>query len=265
MSEDPIKQGIDAAVGAQPGVASATVRPREIMTPPSEQFGAYRQAEPGAFQYIQEGVGAVGMGVRSRTGGGAPSQSGAMSKLLYYGQNLVNEQGQIERKPYDAPKEAYAELAKLNPTDRAALQAELYQRDFYRGKARPSTTGFNPADIDAMKELLLTSNEYGYNWKTSLNFVRQDYPGSGGGRKAPSKMDTRKSLDEKAVEALGRKFTDAEIESLIQQVQQKSVAGESGSLATISENVVAGAATGEQQAYRFAQVADLFNQMLRTA
>lgn len=192
-------------------------------------------------------------------------QSGPMSRLLYYGTNLVNEKGQIERKPYDAPKEAYAELAKLAPADRAALQTELYQRNFYRGKTRPSTTGFNPADIEAMKELLLTSNEYGYNWRTSMNFVRQDFPGSGSGRKAPSKMDTRKSLDERAVEALGRKFTDAEIESLIQQVQQKSVAGESGSLATISENVVSGAAVGEQQAYRFAQVADLFNNMLRTA
>jgi hypothetical protein len=256
IEQDPIN------VGPMPGVAGTAVSPRQIMTPPADQFGAYKQAEPDAFQYVQQ---AGGMGTRTRTGGGSPVQSGPMSQLLYYGKNLVNEQGQIERKPYDAPKEAYAELAKLNPTDRAALQAELYQRDFYRGKARPSTTGFNPADIDAMKELLLTSNEYGYNWKTSLNFVRQDYPGSGGGRKAPSKMDTRKSLDEKAVEALGRKFTDAEIESLIQQVQQKSVAGESGSLATISENVVAGVATGEQQAYRFAQVADLFNQMLRTA
>jgi hypothetical protein len=260
MSEDIEQDPIN--VGPVPTSAGSAVTPREITAPPSEQFGAYQQAEPGAFQYVQQGG---GMGTRTRTGGGSPIQSGAMSKLLYYGQNLVNEQGQIERKPYDAPKEAYAELAKLAPLDRAELQNELYQRNFYRGKTRPSTTGFNPADIDAMKELLLTSNEYGYNWKTSLNFVRQDYPGSGGGRKAPSKMDTRKSLDEKAVEALGRKFTDAEIESLIQQVQQKSVAGESGSLATISENVVAGAATGEQQAYRFAQVADLFNDMLRTA
>jgi hypothetical protein len=256
IEQDPIN------VGPMPGVAGTTVSPRQIMTPPADQFGAYKQAEPDAFQYVQQ---AGGMGTRTRTGGGSPMQSGPMSQLLYYGKNLVNEKGQIERKPYDAPKEAYAELAKLLPLDRAALQAELYQRDFYRGKARPSTTGFNPADIDAMKELLLTSNEYGYNWKTSLNFVRQEFPGSGGGRKAPSKMDTKKSLDEKAVEALGRKFTDAEIESLIQQVQQKSVAGESGSLATISENVVAGAAAGEQQAYRFAQVADLFNQMLRTA
>jgi hypothetical protein len=264
MSDIGSQQEIDAAVGVNPGMASGVGTPREIMTPPAEQFGAYRQAEPGAFQYIQEGTGAVGMGVRSRTGGGAPAQSGGMSKLLYYGQNLVNEKGQIERKPYDAAKEAYAELAKLNPTDRAALQTELYQRNFYRSKSRPSTTGFNPADVDAMKELLLASNEYGYNWKTSLNFIRQEYPTSGSGRKSPSKMDTRKSLDEKAIEALGRKFTDAEVESLIQQVQQKSIAGDSGSLATISENVVAGAATGEQQAYRFAQVADLFNEMLRT-
>jgi hypothetical protein len=141
----------------------------------------------------------------------------------------------------------------------------LYQRNFYRGKSKPSTNGFDPADVDAMKELLNASNEYGYNWKTSMNFVRQEFPGSGSGRRGPSKMDTRKSLDERAVEALGRKFTDEEIESLIAQVQQKSAAGESGSLSTISENVVAGAATGEQQAYRFAQVADLFNQMLRTA
>jgi hypothetical protein len=148
--------------------------------------------------------------------------------------------------------------------DRAELQNELYQRNFYRGKTKPSTTGFNPADIEAMKELLLTSNEYGYNWKTSLNFVRQEYPASGSGRRGPSKMDTRKSLDEKAIEALGRKFTDAEVESLIQQVQQKSIAGESGSLSTISENVVSNTALAEQQAYRFVQVANLFNEMLRT-
>ena len=260
MSDTGVDQnGIVA--GPMPGVAGTAKSPREIMVPPTEQFGAYRQAEPDAFQYVQES----GMGTRSRTGGGSPIQSGPRSKLLYYGQNLVNEKGQIERKPYDANREAYAELAKLNPTDRAALQTELYQRKFYGSKTRPSSTGFNPADVDAMKNLLLTSNEYGYNWKTSMNFIRQEYPASGSGSRGPSKMDTRKSLDEKAVEALGRKFTDEEIESLITQVQQKSIAGESGSLSTISENVVAGAATGEQQAYRFAQVADLFNQMLRTA
>lgn len=264
MSDTGVDQnGINAS--PMPGVAGTSAAPREIMVPPTDLFGAYRQAEPNAFQYVQEGTGAVGMGVRSRTGGGAPVKSGAMSKLLYYGQNLVNEKGQIERKPYDAPKEAYAELAKLNPTDRAALQTELYQRNFYRGKTRPSSTGFNPADIEAMKDLLLTSNEYGYNWKTSLNFIRQEYPTSGSGSRGPSKKEIRKSLDERAVEALGRKFTDEEVESLIAQVRQKSAAGETGGLSMISEDVVSGAATGEQQAFRFAQVADLFNDMLRTA
>jgi hypothetical protein len=96
-----------------------------------------------------------------------------MSRLLYYGTNLVNEKGQIERKPYDAPKEAYAELAKLAPADRAALQTELYQRNFYRGKSKPSTGGFDPADIDAMKELLNTSNEYGYNPPTCYSSHEQ--------------------------------------------------------------------------------------------
>ena len=258
MSNDPIQDQINA--GAMPGVAGSAVGPREISTPPSAQFQAYQQAEPNAFQYVQEG----GMGTRSRMEG-MPGQSGPMSRLLYYGNNLVNEKGQIERKPYDAPKEAYAELAKMATADRIALQTELYQRNFYRGKSKPSTNGFNPADVDAMKELLNASNEYGYNWKTSLNFIRQEFPSTGSGSRGPSKMDVRKSLDERAVEALGRKFTDEEVESLIAQVQQKSIAKESGSLSTISENVVAGAATGEQQAFRFAQVADLFNDMLRTA
>jgi hypothetical protein len=258
MSDNPLSDQIDA--GAMPGVAGAAVAPRQITSPPSAQFEAYKQAEPDAFQYVQGG----GMGTRSRTGGGSPVQSGPMSRLLYYGTNLVNEKGQIERKPYDAPKEAYAELAKLAPADRAALQTELYQRNFYRGKSKPSTGGFDPADIDAMKELLNTSNEYGYNWRTSMNFVRQEFP-SAKGPSGPTKMEVRKSLDERAVEALGRKFTDEEIGSLITQVQQKSIAGEAGALSTISENVVSGAAVGEQQAYRFAQVADLFNNMLRTA
>jgi hypothetical protein len=259
MSNDPIQDQINA--GAMPGVAGSAVGPREISTPPSAQFQAYQQAEPNAFQYVQEG----GMGTRSRTGGGSPVQSGPMSRLLYYGNNLVNEKGQIERKPYDAPKEAYAELAKMATADRIALQTELYQRNFYRGKSKPSTNGFDPADVDAMKELLNTSNEYGYNWKTSLNFVRQEFPASGSGSRGPSKKEIRKSLDERAVEALGRKFTDEEVESLIAQVQQKSAAGETGGLSMISEDVVSGAATGEQQAFRFAQVADLFNDMLRTA
>lgn len=111
MSNDPIQDQINA--GAMPGVAGSAVGPREISTPPSAQFQAYQQAEPNAFQYVQDG----GMGTRSRTGGGSPVQSGPMSRLLYYGNNLVNEKGQIERKPYDAPKEAYAELAKLAPAE----------------------------------------------------------------------------------------------------------------------------------------------------
>ena len=132
MSNDPIQDQINA--GAMPGVAGSAVGPREISTPPSAQFQAYQQAEPNAFQYVQEG----GMGTRSRMEG-MPGQSGPMSRLLYYGNNLVNEKGQIERKPYDAPKEAYAELAKMATADRIALQTELYQRNFYRGKSKPSS------------------------------------------------------------------------------------------------------------------------------
>ena len=47
MSDTGVDQnGIVA--GAMPGVAGTARTPREIMTPPTEQFGAYRQAEPDA-------------------------------------------------------------------------------------------------------------------------------------------------------------------------------------------------------------------------
>jgi hypothetical protein len=155
----------------------------------------------------------------------------------------------------------------LDVADRLALLKDLYNRRFYDGKRKPSETGLEPADLNAMGNLLDSANtEYGRTWNVALKFIRQDYPssgGSGGGRRTP-RQDIRATLDDRAVEALGRKFTDDEVNSLITQIQQRESAGDKTSLGTMAESAVSGAAQEEQQAFRFAQVADLFNEMLRT-
>ena len=66
------------------------------------------------------------------------------------------------------------------------------------------------------------------------------------------------------MEALGRKFTDAEVQGLISQIRQREASGDQTTATTMAEQVVAGVNPAEQQAYRFVQVANLLNDMLRS-
>jgi hypothetical protein len=261
--EQPVNQD-PLGIGPVPGATSSAkpVIGREIPVPPSQTIGEYKKLEPQAFTPIYSEQG----GPRGRSGGGAPRDYRQIAGYIYTGQNLVGESGVIERAPYEPMRDSYDELSKLELTDRLGLLNDLYNRGFYNGKQKPTDTGLNPSDQYAMANLLDSANtEYGRTWKVALKFVRQDYPGRGGagGRRTP-RQDIRATLDDRAVEALGRKFTNEEVNSLIAQIQQRESAGDKTSLGTMAEAAVAGAAQPEQQAFRFAQVADLFNEMLRT-
>ena len=184
---------------------------------------------------------------------------------IYTGQALMDNRGNITRMPYDPQRETLSELSRLDATERTALLQELYQRGLYPRGSKPSATGTGLPDLQAMGELLSTANVYGYEWKTSLNLLRSDFPSVGrgsGGRKTPVD-DIRKSVDQQALSALGRKFTDDEISGLIQQIQSREAGGDKTSLSTMAEGAVSGAAQQEQTAYRFSQTVNLFNDMLR--
>lgn len=259
VDQDPL------GVGTAPGVASS-VRPvigRQIPVPPSQAMEGYQQTEPQAFTPIYSEQG----GARGRSGGGSPRDYRQIAGYIYTGQNLVGESGVIERAPYEPMRDSITELSKLDATDRLALLNDLYNRGFYEGKRKPSETGLEPADQYAMGNLLDSANtEYGRTWNVALKFIRQDYPsrgGAGGGRRTP-RQDIRATLDDRAVQALGRKFTDEEVNSLIAQIQQREASGDKTSLGTMAEVAVTGAAQPEQQAFQFTQVVDLFNDMLRT-
>jgi len=149
---------------------------------------------------------------------------------LYAGQNLVDEKGRIVRAPYDIVRETYTELTQLDSTERAALLKEMYQRGLYERGVKPSNSGLGQQDLRVMSDILKSSNQYGYNWRTSLNFIRQDNPvsTSGSGRRVSQKLDLAKDLQREALGTLGRALTKAELNALVLQVQRGESAGTDG-------------------------------------
>ena len=193
------------------------------------------------------------------------TQRTTTGKYLYSGTYLANAQGQVYLAAYDPQSDPVTELAKLQPTESLALRTELYQRGFYDGKARPSGEALTPQDVKAMQEFLLTANTYGYDWQTSLNFVRQEFPvtGSGGsGRKATSAVDLGKALQDEAFTMLGRKLSKEELQQAISSVQSKEISTNT-STSTLVEMAPQQVDPTQAQAYGFTRAADIVSQMLR--
>lgn len=193
------------------------------------------------------------------------TQRTTTGKYLYSGTYLANAQGQVYRAAYDAASDPVTELAKLNSTERLALLTELYQRGFYDGKGKPSEYGDSPLDTKAMQEFLLTSNTYGYDWQTSLNFVRQEFPvrgGGGAGRKATSAVDLSRALQDESFAMLGRKLSKEELRQAISSVQSKEVSTDT-STSTLVQMAPQQVDPTQAQAYGFTRAADIVSQMLR--
>ena len=193
------------------------------------------------------------------------TQRTTTGKYLYSGTFLANAQGQVYRAAYDPASDPVTELAKLNSTERLALLTELYQRGFYDGKGKPSDNGDSPLDTKAMQEFLLTSNTYGYDWRTSLNFVRQEFPvrGAGGSRrKATSSVDLGRALQDEAFAMLGRKLSKEELRQAISSVQSKEVSTDT-STSTLVQMAPQQVDPTQAQAYGFTRAADIVSQMLR--
>ena len=193
------------------------------------------------------------------------TQRTTTGKYLYSGTYLANAQGQVYRAAYSPIDDPIAELSKLNSTERLGLLTELYQRGFYDGKGKPSDNGDSPLDTKAMQEFLLTANTYGYDWQTSLNFVRQEFPVRGGGgsrRKATSSVDLSRALQDESFAMLGRKLSKEELQQAISSVQSKEVSTDT-STSTLVQMAPQQADPTQAQAYGFTRAADIVSQMLR--
>jgi len=255
MSNDPNANNSDPLGAGGPPPPSG----RETVLQPRPVTG---RIEPSLAEFVKPGLMPSFGGKTPRS----PIEKQVAGTTFYTGEALLDSQGNITRKPYDPVREGRSELAKLDLTERKSLLNELYQRGLYPKGSKPSSTGLNVPDLVAMGDLLATANTvYGYEWPVSLSMLRADFPATGrvgGGRRTPVD-DIRKSVDQQALAALGRKFTDDEISGLIQQIQSREAGGDKTSLSTMAEAAVGGAVQQEQTAYRFAQTVDLFNDMLR--
>lgn len=193
------------------------------------------------------------------------TQRTTTGKFLYSGTYLSNAQGQVYRAAYNPQTDPVTELAKLNSTERLGLLTELYQRGFYDGKGKPSDNGDSPLDTKAMQEFLNTSNTYGYDWQTSLNFVRQEFPVTGAGgsrRKATSSVDLSRALQDESFAMLGRKLSKEELQRAISSVQSKE-ASSNTSTSTLVQMAPQQVDPTQAQAYGFTRAADIVSQMLR--
>ena len=253
MSDTPQPSPVDINVGPMPGVAATggkAVQPRQVTGLIAPELAEFVRPE-----------------LIPSFGGKTPKSpiEQKVAGVVYTGEALMDNKGNITRMPYDPVRETRTQLSGLEKTERISLLTELYQRGLYPRGSKPSVDGLSAPDLQAMGELLNTANVYGYEWKTALNLLRADFPTTGragGGRRTPI-ADIRKSVDQQALAALGRRFTDDEVAGLIQQIQSREAGGDKTSLSTMAEAAVAGAAPQEQTAYRFSQVVDLFNDMLR--
>ena len=237
-------------------------QPAQNVNPDPLGVGAAPVAMSGGDQPIPREVTGVTPALKSQV---PLTQRTTTGKYLYAGSYLANAQGQVYRAAYNTQTDPITELSKLDPTKSLALRTELYQRGFYDGKARPSGEAVTPQDVKAMQEFLLTANTYGYDWETSLNFIRQEYPvtsSGGSGRKATSAVDLGRALQDESFSILGRKLSKEELQQAIQSVQSKEVSTNT-STSTLVQMAPQQVDPTQAQAYGFTRAADIVSQMLR--
>lgn len=140
--------------------------------------------------------------------------------FIYSGPNLVDRNGVVSRNPYDR-SEAYAELSKLGGF-RGAILNRLYSLGAY-GKMKPSQSGLEDRDINAMAELLATANAYGREWDVALDLAQIEFgkQRTSGVRFRPTpKQDLRQVFRNVSSQVLGREMSDAEAEKFVRAYQQ---------------------------------------------
>jgi hypothetical protein len=143
----------------------------------------------------------------------------------YIGQNLVDRNGVIVRSQYDASNEAYNELAKMGPSERAGFLNSLAARGLY-GTSKPSSTGFDTKDFSAMSEFLRFANSQGVTADVAYSqFLTQFKAGGGGGRavRTTAKEDIRSVFRDSTRRLLGRDVSNEEIEKFVKSYEGKEI------------------------------------------
>ena len=189
--------------------------------------------------------------------------------FIYTGPNLVDRNGMVSRNPYDR-SEAYAELSKLGGF-RGGILNRLYSLGAY-GKMKPSQSGLEDRDINAMAELLATANAYGREWDVALDLAQIEFGKqrtSGGVRFRPTpKQDLRQVFRNVSSQVLGREMSDVEAEKFVRAYQQmERTEAYGGSRAPdvqlVAQEQIEGAVPEEASAVGALQLASAFDDFVK--
>ena len=173
--------------------------------------------------------------------------AGNPNLFIYTGQDLVDRQGVVRRKAYD-PSEAYSVLAGLGDQRKAYLN-RLYQLGVY-GRQKPSASGLEDKDINAMADLLLASNSYGYTFDVALELASAEMgkktSGTGGRRFRPTpKQDLQTVFQNVSQQVLGRNLSSQEAQRFVKAYQGMERTEAYGGTRAASADVVAEQMVGE--------------------
>lgn len=194
--------------------------------------------------------------------------------FFYTGQNLVDSRGIIVRTQYSGTyDEAYQELAKMDPAERRGYLNSLYKLGVYGG-SKPSTTGFDSRDFNAVSQAMMYANVKGVTLDVALALMASDPSiakgvGVGGvSVRTTAKQDLKAVFRQSAQQILGRDLPDNEIEKFIRAYQGMETREQTGGATAPAAQV---AATEQiEQDYQaeadgvgMMRLAEAFNQAIR--
>lgn len=198
---------------------------------------------------------------------------GEYTSAGYTGQNLVDRAGVIARGQY-SEDEAFNEIVKLGtPAERFAFLNRLAALGMY-GNRKPSYKGTSSADINAMKQALLTANSLGYTVDRAVQVMAADpsfayaRQSTGTRIRTSPKQDLRAVFKQASQNILGRDLSDDEVDKFVRAYNASEVREAQGGPATPSagvaaEEAVMGAAPEEAGAMRMLGYANAVDQLLK--
>ena len=179
------------------------------------------------------------------------------------GDQLVNENGDIERGQYDVTgKDVLSEYSSItNPVLRAEFFSTLKNYDFY-GEGKPSALalsgrGLTSTDENAIQRFLNYSSGQGRTWRAVMPLLQGQVKSNGGGGRAVSVVSTEdatRAFREESLRLLGRMPTQQEIRAAVGAIQARERSRGAGgsmdapSLGTAAQEQARKAAPGEAAA-----------------
>ena len=176
---------------------------------------------------------------------------------------LIDERGVALKDASGQPKVQYVsddvegEWFNLGYETRKAYANAFYALGLYGETSKPSTTLTDEKDLRVFANLLTASNIEFRSWRATLDLISKRYipvPRKGG----VSLVDIKRQLDTSAQSIVGRKLRPKEEKTAVAGVGARG----SATVAGASEEQLNKQLGPEATAYRFAQYAQMFNQML---